>query len=63
VRLYAEHAQLDLESPSDFPRVGDRVEFIPGYTDSTIHLHEEIIALRGERIEAVWPVVGRGKIK
>jgi D-serine deaminase-like pyridoxal phosphate-dependent protein len=63
VRLYAEHAQLDLEAPSDWPRVGDRVEFIPGYTDSTIHLHEEIIALRGGRIEAVWDVVGRGKIK
>jgi len=63
VRLYAEHAQLDLEAPSEWPRVGDRVEFIPGYTDSTIHLHEEIIVLRGDRIEAVWDVVGRGKIK
>ncbi|HET7083177.1 MAG TPA: alanine racemase [Rhizomicrobium sp.] len=63
VRLYAEHAQLELEAPSDKPKVGDRVEFIPGYTDSTIHLHEEIIALRGEKIEAVWKVVARGKIK
>jgi D-serine deaminase-like pyridoxal phosphate-dependent protein len=63
VRLYAEHAQLELEAPSDWPRVGDRVEFVPGYTDSTVHLHEEIVAFRGEQINAVWKVVGRGKIK
>jgi D-serine deaminase-like pyridoxal phosphate-dependent protein len=63
VRLYAEHAQLELEAPSDWPRVGDRVEFIPGYTDSTVHLHEEIVAMRGDQIAAVWKVVGRGKIK
>jgi D-serine deaminase-like pyridoxal phosphate-dependent protein len=63
VRLYAEHALLELEAPSEQPRVGDRVEFIPGYTDSTVHLHEEIVALRGGQIEAVWKVAGRGKIK
>jgi D-serine deaminase-like pyridoxal phosphate-dependent protein len=63
VRLSAEHAKLELESPSDRPRVGERVEFLPGYTDTTVHLHEEIVALRNGRIEAVWKVAGRGKIK
>ena len=63
VRLSAEHAQLELEAPSDWPRVGDRVEFIPGYTDTTVHLHEEIVALRQGRIEAIWKVAGRGRIK
>jgi len=63
VKLSAEHVQLELEAPSDRPRVGDRVEFVPGYTDTTVHLHEEIIALRDDRIEAVWKVAGRGKIK
>ena len=63
VRLSAEHARLELESPSDWPRVGDRIEFIPGYTDTTVHLHDEIVALRNGRIEAVWKVAGRGKLK
>jgi len=63
VRLSAEHAQIELEAPSEWPRVGDRVEFIPGYTDTTIHLHEEMVAFRGKRIEGVWKVAGRGKIK
>jgi D-serine deaminase-like pyridoxal phosphate-dependent protein len=63
VRLSAEHAQLELAAPSDWPRIGDRVEFIPGYTDTTVHLHEEIVALREGRIEAIWKVAGRGRIK
>ena len=63
VRLSAEHAQLELDTPSDWPRVGDKIEFVPGYTDTTIHLHEEILAMRGGRIEAIWKVAGRGKIK
>jgi len=63
VWLSAEHARLELEAPSDTPRVGERVEFVLGYTDTTVHLHEEIVALRNGQVEAVWKVAGRGKIK
>jgi D-serine deaminase-like pyridoxal phosphate-dependent protein len=63
LRLSAEHAQLEFESPSDTPRVGDRVEFVAGYTDTTVHLHEEMVALRADSVEAIWKVAGRGKIK
>jgi D-serine deaminase-like pyridoxal phosphate-dependent protein len=63
VRLSAEHAQLELDAPSDWPRVGDRIEFVAGYTDTTVHLHEEIVAMRKGQLEAVWKVAGRGKIK
>jgi D-serine deaminase-like pyridoxal phosphate-dependent protein len=61
--LSAEHARLELEAPSDTPRVGERVEFVLGYTDTTVHLHEEIVALRKGQVEAVWKVAGRGRIK
>src|SRR6185369_15871143 len=54
VWLSAEHARLELEAPSDTPRVGARVEFVLGYTDTTVHLHEEIVALRQGQVEAVW---------
>ena len=63
LRLSAEHTLLELDAASDWPRVGDRIEFIPGYTDTTVHLHEEIVALRNGQVEAVWKVAGRGKIK
>jgi D-serine deaminase-like pyridoxal phosphate-dependent protein len=63
LKLSAEHAQLELEAPSDTPRIGDKVELVTGYTDTTVHLHEEIVALRKGQLEAVWKVAGRGKIK
>jgi D-serine deaminase-like pyridoxal phosphate-dependent protein len=63
VRLSAEHGKVELEAPSDTPRVGDRLEFVVGYSDTTVHLHEEIYATRKGRVDAVWPIIGRGKIR
>ena len=54
---------VELEAPSDAPAVGDKVLFVVGYGDTTVHLHEEIVAVRRGRIEAVWPVAARGRIK
>lgn len=63
VGLSAEHAKIELESPSIEPRIGDKIEFIVGYTDTTVHLHEELYAVQDGRVEAVWPVAGRGKLR
>jgi D-serine deaminase-like pyridoxal phosphate-dependent protein len=63
MKLSAEHAKLELESPGAAPKLGDKIEFVVGYSDTTVHLHEEIVATRGGRIEAVWRVAGRGRIK
>jgi D-serine deaminase-like pyridoxal phosphate-dependent protein len=63
LRLSAEHTTVELESASETPRVGDRIEFVVGYSDTTVHLHEEIIGVRHGRIEDVWRIAGRGKIK
>jgi len=63
MRLSAEHATIVLEAPSETPRIGDRVELITGYSDTTVHLHEEIVGTRQGRIEAIWPVAARGKLK
>ena len=45
------------------PTIGDKIEFVVGYSDTTVHLHEEIVGVRGGRVESVWRVAGRGKIK
>jgi D-serine deaminase-like pyridoxal phosphate-dependent protein len=63
VRLSAEHGAVELETPSETPRVGDRLEWVVGYSDTTVHLHDDIYATRRGRIEAVWPIVGRGRIR
>lgn len=63
IRLSAEHATIELSSPSEHPKTGDKLELIVGYSDTTVHLHEEIVAIRKGRIEAIWAVAGRGRIK
>lgn len=59
VALSAEHGTLELAMPSARPAVGDLVAFIPGYTDSTVCLHDEMCALREGKLQAVWPIPGR----
>jgi D-serine deaminase-like pyridoxal phosphate-dependent protein len=63
LRLSAEHAKIELEQPSETPRIGDKIEFVVGYHDTTVHLHEEIVGIRNGRVEAVWRVAARGKLK
>jgi len=63
LRLSAEHATIELDSPSEHPRIGDRVEFIVGYSDTTVHLHEEIVGIRRGCVEAIWPIAARGRLK
>jgi D-serine deaminase-like pyridoxal phosphate-dependent protein len=63
MKLSAEHTKIELAQGSTVPHVGERLEFVVGYSDTTVHLHEEIVAVRAGRIEAIWRVAGRGKIK
>jgi D-serine deaminase-like pyridoxal phosphate-dependent protein len=63
VSLSAEHATIVLAEPSSTPRIGDTIEFVVGYTDTTTMLHDELYAVRDGRVEAVWPVLGRGKFR
>ena len=63
VKLSAEHTKIELEQPNAAPKIGDKIELIVGYSDTTVHLHEEIVGIRGGRIESIWRVAGRGKIK
>ncbi len=63
VRLSAEHGVVNLTRPDSSLKVGDRLEWVVGYGDTTVFLHDEMVATRGDRVEATWPVLARGKIK
>lgn len=56
-----EHGRLDTSRASREFQVGDRIEFIPPHVDPTVNLYDSIYALRGDRVEAVWPIAARGK--
>jgi 3-hydroxy-D-aspartate aldolase len=56
-----EHGRLTIVDQDRAPRLGDRIEFFPPHCDPTINLYDQIYALRGDKVEAVWDVAGRGK--
>ena len=51
-----EHGILELDDPSRDIRLGDRLEFVIPHCDPSVNLHERIYALRGDRVEAIWPI-------
>lgn len=53
----AEHGVVRLSLPDDRTKVGDLLDFIPAYGDSTVFLHHRLYAVRGGRVEHVWPLV------
>ncbi|MGQ4274670.1 alanine racemase [Terrihabitans sp. B22-R8] len=59
----AEHAKIELTAPSETPRVGERIRFVVGYADTSVHLHSELYALRGDRIAAVWPIPAAARLR
>src|SRR5207244_11110438 len=63
IKLSAEHTKIELEQPNAAPGIGDKIELIVGYSDTTVHLHEEIVGIRSDRIESIWRIEGRGKLK
>ena len=62
IRLSAEHTDFEVAEPAPQLRIGDKLEFVVGYGDTTVCLHDELIGVRGGFVEVVWPVLGRGKL-
>jgi D-serine deaminase-like pyridoxal phosphate-dependent protein len=60
--LSAEHATVAIP-PGTAAAIGDRVRVVPGYSDLTFVLHDRVIAHRGARVEAAWPLLGRGQLQ
>jgi D-serine deaminase-like pyridoxal phosphate-dependent protein len=62
VYLSAEHGNLALDPEAQGLAIGDRVEWILGYSDTTTFLHNHFVGIRNDRVEAVIPLLGRGKL-
>ncbi len=60
VRPSDEHGMLDMRANPGALRLGAKLRLIPGHCDPTVNLYEWLVAVRGDRVEAVWPVVARG---
>lgn len=42
--------------------LGDQLMLVPGHCDPTVNLYDELVCLRGERVEAIWPIAARGAL-
>jgi D-serine deaminase-like pyridoxal phosphate-dependent protein len=62
-RLSEEHGHLNVQRSDRGYRVGDRLSVIPNHVCSTVNMHDEIYGVRGEQVECVWRVEGRGKVR
>lgn len=58
-----EHGHLDLTNAETRPRVGQKLRVIPWHACACVNMHERIYAVRGETVEAMWTVAGRGRIQ
>ena len=48
------------ENASRTYRVGDKLELIVSHCDPVVNLYDQLYGVRGDRVEVVWPIAGRG---
>jgi 3-hydroxy-D-aspartate aldolase len=56
-----EHGRLMTAEPGRLPKLGQLIEFFPPHCDPTINLYDRFYAMRGDQVEAVWEISGRGR--
>jgi D-serine deaminase-like pyridoxal phosphate-dependent protein len=61
VKAADDHGVLEVP-PEATLALGDVLMLIPGHCDPTVNLYDEIICIRGDRVEAVWPIEARGAL-
>jgi D-serine deaminase-like pyridoxal phosphate-dependent protein len=62
-RLSEEHGILNIGRSERRYRVGDRLSVIPNHVCTTLNMHDEVYGMRGDEVESVWRVEGRGKVR
>ncbi len=60
--LSAEHGVLKITDPNLDLKVGDRINFVVGYGDWSVFLHDRLYGVRDGKVEIVWEILGRGKL-
>ncbi len=60
VAVNDEHSILRADTKRDRPAHGAKIRLIPSHCDPTFNLHDCLIAVRGQTVQAVWPISARG---
>ena len=61
--LNEEHGYMDVSSCSHKPEIGERVTVLPNHCCAVTNLFNQVVGLRNDRVEVVWPVAARGAVQ
>lgn len=61
--MSVEHGHLDVSASTHQFRVGERLSLIPHHQETTVNLHDEVVGIRNGKVELIWTVAGRGKVR
>jgi 3-hydroxy-D-aspartate aldolase len=59
-RASDEHGRLAVSAATNRLRIGDKIRLVPGHCDPTVNLYDWYVGVRGNRVEAIWPITARG---
>jgi 3-hydroxy-D-aspartate aldolase len=51
-----------ISDPQNKLRLNDRLKLVPGHCDPTVNVYDWYVAVRKDRVEALWPVTARGRV-
>lgn len=58
-----EHGYVDFSECDQKPDIGERVHVIPNHCCVISNLFNEVVGIRGDQVEVVWPVAARGLLQ
>ncbi len=61
-RASDEHGRLAVTAATNRFRIGDKIRLVPGHCDPTVNLYDWYVGVRGDRVEAIWPITARGAV-
>jgi len=62
-KMNEEHGYIDITRAEREFSIGDRVHIEPNHICVAVNLHEQMYGQRGETVEEIWKVEGRGKLQ
>ena len=62
-KMNEEHGYIDVRGCDRRFEIGERLHIIPNHICVAVNLHERVYGIRGETVEDIWEVAGRGKLQ
>ena len=60
--MSVEHGHVDVSECAHRFKVGEHLSVIPLHQGMTSNLHDELVGIRGNQVETIWKIAGRGRV-